>query len=49
MGKLVKLIGSGILATPAGESFPLDRVREAVQAGERPGRPGKVLLRIGQR
>jgi NADPH:quinone reductase len=49
MRRLVKMIRSGILATPVGEVFPLERVQEAVRAAEAPGRAGKVLLRIGHR
>ena len=41
------LIQAGVLATEIGESFPLDRVADAVRAAEQPGKTGKVLLRIG--
>jgi len=40
------LIRSGALATEIAESFPLERVREAVAFAARPGNTGKVLLRI---
>ena len=42
-----KLLSAGAIANDVGESFPLDRVAEAVAAGERPGRGGKVWLTIG--
>lgn len=41
------LIGSGVLATDVAETYPLDRVREAVAHASRPGRGGKIQLRIG--
>jgi NADPH:quinone reductase-like Zn-dependent oxidoreductase len=40
------LMGTGILTTGVGASFPLDQIRQAVQRAEQPGRDGKVLLRI---
>jgi NADPH:quinone reductase-like Zn-dependent oxidoreductase len=44
--RLNRLIASGVLATDTGASFPLDRIQEAVREAAKPGRPGKVLLRI---
>jgi NADPH2:quinone reductase len=40
------LMREGILVADVSESFPLDRITEAVTAAEQPGRGGKVLLRI---
>lgn len=45
--KVAKLIGSGVLDTDIGETFPLADVKSAVAAAEQPGKRGKVLLRIG--
>jgi NADPH:quinone reductase-like Zn-dependent oxidoreductase len=47
--RINKLIASGVLATEPGESFPLDRIRDAVREASKPGRHGKVLLRIATR
>jgi NADPH:quinone reductase-like Zn-dependent oxidoreductase len=41
------LMREGILVSDVSESFPLERVTDAVTAAEQPGRGGKVLLRIG--
>lgn len=41
------LILDGVLASEIGESFPLTQVADAVRAAERPGKRGKVLLKIG--
>lgn len=41
-----KLIREGVLATDVGPGYPADRVAEAVREAERPGKPGKVLLRF---
>ena len=49
MRRLVRLMRAGVLVTPVGEQFPLERVQDAVRAAEVAGRGGKVLLRIGQR
>jgi NADPH2:quinone reductase len=43
----IRLMRAGILTTPTGPSYPLDEVRTAVEEAEKPGRAGKVLLRIG--
>jgi NADPH:quinone reductase-like Zn-dependent oxidoreductase len=40
------LLREGVLTTEVGATFPMDRVREAVQQAATPGRQGKVLLRI---
>ena len=39
----------GALATAFAGTFPLDRVKEAVELAAKPGKGGKVLLRIGER
>jgi NADPH:quinone reductase len=40
------LILEGVLVSDVGESFPLERIADAVRAAERPGRGGKTLLKI---
>jgi NADPH:quinone reductase len=40
------LTSSGVLVSPEGNKFPLERVREAVADAERPCRGGKTLLSI---
>lgn len=45
--RLTRLIREGELATEAGPSFPLEKVREAVREAMLPGHRGKVLLRFG--
>ena len=42
-----KLIASGVLATPVQDIFDLDETHAALAAARRPGRTGKVVLRIG--
>jgi NADPH:quinone reductase len=44
--KVGKLIAKGILTSDIAESFPLEKVVDAVQAAETPGRQGKVLLKM---
>ncbi len=44
---IIRLMGAGVLTTPTGPSYPLHDIRAAVEAAETPGRPGKVLLRMG--
>jgi NADPH:quinone reductase len=39
-----KLTASGVLRSPEGNKFPLERIAEAVADAERPGRGGKTLL-----
>jgi len=50
--KLIKtvtgLVSDGVLDSEIGETFPLDRVVEAVAASQVTGRSGKVLLGIGE-
>jgi NADPH:quinone reductase-like Zn-dependent oxidoreductase len=43
----IRLMRAGVLTTPVGNSYPLDEIRAAVEEAEKPGRPGKVLLRMG--
>jgi len=42
------LVSDGVLDSEIGETFPLDRVVDAVAASEATGRSGKVLLGIGE-
>lgn len=44
--RIQSLMRAGILTMPVQEIFPLDRIQDAVRAAERPGRVGKILLRI---
>lgn len=46
--KIDHLIREGILISEIGEVFNIDDVTDAVAASERPGRHGKVLLRINE-
>ncbi len=41
------LILEGVLVSEVGESFPLEKIGEAVRTADQPGRGGKTLLRIG--
>ena len=47
MRSVGKLLSSGVIANDVGESYPLDRIAEAVAAAEEPARGGKVWLKIG--
>lgn len=44
--KLGKLIQEGVLASEFGATFALDDIQAAVRQADKPGRQGKVLLRI---
>ncbi|HUG90699.1 MAG TPA: zinc-dependent alcohol dehydrogenase family protein [Planctomycetaceae bacterium] len=44
--RIIKLIRSGVLVSPVGQSFPLVAVADAVRKAEEPARGGKVLLRF---
>jgi NADPH:quinone reductase-like Zn-dependent oxidoreductase len=44
---LTGLILEGVLASEVGQSFPLEKIAEAVRDSEKVGRGGKVLLKIG--
>jgi len=35
-----------MLTSPVGRVFPLDQSADAMREAERPGKPGKVLLRL---
>ncbi|MFO0967204.1 MAG: zinc-dependent alcohol dehydrogenase family protein [Gemmataceae bacterium] len=41
-----RLIQANVLTSPAGTTFPLDRFADAMREADRPGRPGKTLLRL---
>ncbi len=41
-----KLIKEGVLASEEGKIFPLEDIAHAIREAERPGRQGKVLIRI---
>lgn len=43
---ITRLMRAGVLITEIGETFPLERVHDAVRAAESPARRGKVLVRI---
>jgi NADPH:quinone reductase-like Zn-dependent oxidoreductase len=44
--RINKLLSAGVLTSEVGATFPLERIKEAVEKAETPGRAGKVLLRI---
>jgi NADPH:quinone reductase-like Zn-dependent oxidoreductase len=44
--RIGRLLGDGVLASDVGRAFPLEEVRAAVEQAARPGRDGKVLLRM---
>lgn len=48
MRTLGGLIRQGVLTAEVGASYPLERVVDAVRAAEKPGKAGKVLLKIAQ-
>lgn len=41
-----RLIADGVFHAPVAQTYPLERVAEAVAASLQPGRPGKILLRM---
>ena len=43
------LMAEGIATTDVGATYGLDQIGDAVRHADRPGRGGKVLLRIGSR
>ena len=45
--ELRSLMREGVLKTHVAETFPLDRVQDAVRYAASPGKAGKVLLKIG--
>jgi len=46
---LTRLILDGVLRSEVGDAYPLEQIAAAVTAAERPGRGGKVLLKIEPR
>jgi NADPH:quinone reductase-like Zn-dependent oxidoreductase len=42
-----KLIASGVLGTPVERTYSLDDIHAALEHARRPGRAGKILLRMG--
>lgn len=44
--EITRLIRQGVLDTPAGPLFSLDQIADAVKEAEKPGKQGKVLLKI---
>ncbi len=48
VGNVKKLIRAGVLTAEVGQTFPLAKVTDAVQAAETVGRDGKVLLKIAE-
>ncbi len=46
-GEIGRQIRAGVLATEVGGRYPLREVVAAAQAAEVPGKPGKILLMIG--
>jgi len=44
--RIGKLMRSGVLTSAVGANFPLEEIQAAVREAGRPGRPGKVLLRM---
>jgi NADPH:quinone reductase-like Zn-dependent oxidoreductase len=45
--RIGQLMRTGVLSTEAGAMFGLDQIKEAVRQAARPGRHGKVLVKIG--
>jgi NADPH2:quinone reductase len=46
--EIIALMRAGILITPVQATYPLEEVRTAVREAEKPGRNGKILLKIGR-
>jgi NADPH:quinone reductase len=46
--RINRLLIAGILASDVGPIFPLEQIQQAVQEAIKPGRKGKVLLRISE-
>lgn len=44
--RIIALMRAGVLVSPVAQSFPLERYADAVEMAERPGKGGKVLLRL---
>ena len=47
MWRVRALFGEGVLRTEVGATLPLDQIADAVRQAATPGKPGKVLVRIG--
>ncbi|MBM4068489.1 MAG: zinc-dependent alcohol dehydrogenase family protein [Planctomycetes bacterium] len=45
--EIKKLMRAGVLVTDIGQSFPMEEIAAAARLAETPGRPGKVLIRLG--
>jgi len=41
-----RLLADGTLASEVAATYPMDKIKSAVQQADAPGKPGKVLLRI---
>jgi NADPH:quinone reductase-like Zn-dependent oxidoreductase len=46
--EIASLIRKGVLHSDMGQTYPLDRIGEAVKAAESTGRGGKILLQLGE-
>jgi NADPH:quinone reductase-like Zn-dependent oxidoreductase len=44
--RIRKLLGAGVLTSEVAATFPLEDVKTAVEQATRPGRPGKILLKM---
>jgi hypothetical protein len=49
MRQVRSLVLDGVLKSEFGQTFPLQKVADAVRAAATPGKPGKVLLQIGSK
>jgi NADPH2:quinone reductase len=45
-GAMIKLALQGVFESPVDATYPLEQVREAIEASQTKGRTGKILLRI---
>ncbi|GIW79354.1 MAG: alcohol dehydrogenase [Gemmatales bacterium] len=45
--QIMRLLQLGVLTSEIAATYPLDRIKDAVEHAARPGKNGKVLLRIG--
>jgi NADPH:quinone reductase-like Zn-dependent oxidoreductase len=44
--RINKLLAAGILTTEVGQTFPMADIQAAIQEAAKPGRQGKVLLKL---
>ena len=44
--RINKLLAAGILMTEVGDTFPMTDIQTAVREAVKPGRQGKILLRL---